>query len=202
MNITVEKVICFGIGAVIGAVVSHIGTKKYLESEIMAGLDEFVEEFPEKLREEFDKPLKRDARSLAEYRKRTRAYRDYSNPDNLDVPGEEDSLSMKEIADTPYIIDSDAFHCDMLHYDKLTITYYEGDNVVVDDQEEIITDPDSVIGSEALVNFGNQSMDPEVVYIRNEQLSVDYEITRLLTSYQPIIEPPKTKRRKRPHADE
>jgi hypothetical protein len=87
----------------------------------------------------------------------------------------------------PYIISNGAYYEDMDHYDKLNLTYYEDDDVLTDDGEEVIIDPTSLVGDKALTSFGQESEDPEVVYVRNDKLGADYEIIRLSKSYAETV---------------
>lgn len=99
-----------------------------------------------------------------------------------------------------YIISAEEFNTEMLHYDKLTITYYDEDDTLADEQEEIITDIDDVVGDDALTKFGYMSGDADIVFVRNEGLAVDYEVIRVFKSYSEtvlgIIEEPRHTRRR------
>lgn len=68
-------------------------------------------------------------------------------------------------------------------YDKITLTYYEIDDVLVDDTDgrQEIVDVEDTIGSEALTRFGEY--ESNVVYVRNEKLGADYEVIREHLSY-------------------
>ncbi|MCX7817554.1 MAG: hypothetical protein N2317_08635 [Syntrophales bacterium] len=87
----------------------------------------------------------------------------------------------------PYIITTEQFSEEMSHFDKLTIYYYEDDDTLVDENEQIICDVISIVGDEALDQFGNGSEDPEVVYVRNEKMQIDYEVIRLSKSYAQTV---------------
>jgi hypothetical protein len=98
----------------------------------------------------------------------------------------------------PYIITLEQLE-EKEHYDKLSISYYEDDDTLVDENEEVIADPVSIVGNDALNNFGEGSDDPEIVYVRNEKLETDYEVIRLSKSYAITvlgIEPEEGERRK------
>jgi hypothetical protein len=61
---------------------------------------------------------------------------------------------------------------------QVTITYFEGDDVLVDESDEVISKKDEVVGMENLNKFGHGSFDPNVVYVRNPKLDIEYEILR------------------------
>lgn len=83
----------------------------------------------------------------------------------------------------PYVISFEDFESTKQHYDKNTLYYYEQDDTVTDDAEEILVDTDSLIGDMALTLFGELSDDPDAVYIRNDKKSSDFEVLRLNKSY-------------------
>lgn len=86
----------------------------------------------------------------------------------------------------PYIISLDEFNEDM-EYDKISLGYYQIDDILVDEGEEVITDVSYVVGDEALTSFGVMSDDRDIVYIRNERLAIDYEIVRMNKSYRETV---------------
>ena len=69
------------------------------------------------------------------------------------------------------------------HFDKITITYYENDDVLADEQDEVIPDIEAVVGYDSLGRFGDMSDDDCVVYVRNRRLGADYEIVLAQESY-------------------
>lgn len=90
----------------------------------------------------------------------------------------------KRSPDRPYVIHVDELHeFDM--YDTTTITYYEADDVLCNERDEII-DPeqrDALVGEANLSRFGDGSKDPSIVYIRNDKLELQYEVVRSPNSY-------------------
>lgn len=111
----------------------------------------------------------------------------------------------RESSDEPYVISVDEYNEENETHDKLTITYYNIDDTLVDERDEIIADVDSIIGNEALSRFGDGSNDPDIVYVCNERLAIDYEVIRVDKSYQETvlgIVPPKKPRRRRSNAEE
>ena len=76
----------------------------------------------------------------------------------------------------PYIIHQEEFNADDSYDHQPTLTYFEGDDVLVDEADEVITKKDEVVGLENLTKFGHGSGDPNVLYIRNDRLQQDMEI--------------------------
>lgn len=80
----------------------------------------------------------------------------------------------------PYVISADAFLAGELDYSQPSYTYYEGDKKLVDENDQLVLEGDiaSTVGAENLEKFGEESDDPNSVYVRNDMLRVDYEIVR------------------------
>lgn len=85
-----------------------------------------------------------------------------------DIDEDEDD---KEI----HVISEDDFYQSHSEYDKNSLTFYEGDVTLTDDQDQPIVDVDMVVG-EGNLKFGVLSRDKNTVYIRNPRLGSDYEV--------------------------
>lgn len=66
-------------------------------------------------------------------------------------------------------------------YPTITLTYYEGDGVLTDDHDKIITNADELVGPDFAQHFGEYEEDS--VYVRNSKLKVHYEILRDYGAY-------------------
>lgn len=74
-------------------------------------------------------------------------------------------------------------------YSVVCLTYYEEDRILADDGDEIIDDPDEIVGDEALGSFGEY--DDNVVLVRNDILKTYFEITLDPRSFDEIPRPRK-----------
>lgn len=83
----------------------------------------------------------------------------------------------------PYVIAIEEYMEGKDDFEQSVFTYYEGDNTVTDEQDSIMPDFEEVLGAKNLSLFGHESQDENVVYIRNEKLSMDFEILRVADSY-------------------
>jgi hypothetical protein len=63
-------------------------------------------------------------------------------------------------------------------YRKIAITWYAKDKVLADDGNVPILDIARTVGPDFASRFGDSSDDPEIVYIRNNEREVDFEVTR------------------------
>lgn len=87
----------------------------------------------------------------------------------------------------PYIISVDEYMLENDHFDKETLAYYEEDDTLCDTSDRPIDDPESVVGNDPLLRFGTGSGDKNIVYVRNESTSVDYEIIRDERAYTEVV---------------
>lgn len=79
--------------------------------------------------------------------------------------------------DEPYVISHQEFMENENGYQENTLTYYNGDDILTDDQDTPIPDIEAIVGSESLTRFGHGSNDRNVVYVCNEKTESIYEIT-------------------------
>ena len=89
----------------------------------------------------------------------------------------------------PYIIDAAAFHNTQQWYEKITLTYFEGNDVLTDDREDPIDNPEELVGTDYKKFFGIDEDEPDIVMIRNDCNGCDYEICRVPASYVGYVEP-------------
>lgn len=90
--------------------------------------------------------------------------------------------------DTPYVITIDEFMEDYPEdYDKISVTYFDGDGNLSDSRERIIPEVEEIIGSDALTKFGLFSKDKNIVYVRNEKIRTDFEVALDQRSYVEVI---------------
>jgi hypothetical protein len=84
----------------------------------------------------------------------------------------------------PYVIHRDERE-ENEAYDIVTFTYYDADDVVCNERDEVIPEEDRerIIGEANLEKFGHGSGDASIVYVRNDQLEMDVEVVRSPNSY-------------------
>ena len=87
----------------------------------------------------------------------------------------------------PYVISLEDYASTALGHTKQSITYYKVDDSLVDPNDDLIDNRDEVTGLKALGSFGKMSGEADTVYVRNLQLSTDFEIVRLDKSYTETI---------------
>ena len=73
----------------------------------------------------------------------------------------------------PYVLHEDEYFANERDYEHLTLTFYEGDDILTDDKDAPIYNYEAVIGP---LMFGHGTDDPNVFYVRNTVLESEYEI--------------------------
>lgn len=198
MNSTIKQVLTFVSGAVIGAGLTYI----ILNKQFNARVDEEVESVKEYARRKIEESQVKEINMSSTTEKTTDEILEhmptpsYKHHDILDQDDEfDDEIDEDKWAEynnpndrmkMPFIISPEDYSNTMLHFDKETLYFYEGDGVFADDQDEIIDDPSSLLG-DAAQYFGYIPEDPDLVYVRNYRFATDYELCRAEGSYQETI---------------
>jgi hypothetical protein len=76
---------------------------------------------------------------------------------------------------TIFVIHADEYNAQEEDYAQITLTYYEGDDLMADDNNDMVTNHERTVGE---LRFGHGSNDPNLCYIRNVEREADYEVLR------------------------
>lgn len=87
----------------------------------------------------------------------------------------------------PYPVSSDEFFMDHEDYPKITLNYYELDDILCDDRDEVINNRGELIGT-CLKFMGYDKTEPNAVYVINHKIGVAYEVCRDPDAYQTIVQ--------------
>jgi hypothetical protein len=187
MNKILIALLAFSAGAGLGIFL----TKRHFDNLI----DEVLEEELNNLREMYSK----DEEALKEFmssednavrpveREEGYDYTKYATDDD-EIPENVNTISeAEEVEDmlsgdkAPYFITANEFLSEEQEYEKIGLYYYDRDETLTDDLDEVIEDYET-IGDDSLSVFND---DPNIsaVYIRNEAMEADYEIVRVIGSY-------------------
>lgn len=89
--------------------------------------------------------------------------------------------------EAPYVIHQNEYEHSNQEYSKVEYNYYRIDETLTDSEDDhVVTDAEAVVGS-ANLKFGHGSDDVNVVYVRNDHLELDMQITRLNQSFEEAI---------------
>lgn len=88
------------------------------------------------------------------------------------------ALGYERISGEPYVISQDSMFNDEPDWEKPTLSYYKGDDVLIDERGQVLDDTHRMryVGDRHLQMFGVLSEDENIVYVRSPQISSDFEI--------------------------
>lgn len=84
----------------------------------------------------------------------------------------------------PYVIKPELFG-ELPDYNAVSLTYY-ADGVLADDEGNVVTDADDVVGKDFADHIGDY--EPDAVHIRNDWNQCDYEILSVFDRYEDIYQ--------------
>lgn len=196
--------IWFTIGATVGAIVAERVTTYNYEKRMASEIDSVkraysrnfvtVEEVEaEETREE--KPEKNSTSLVRKSEVSTRPPKDSLN--KVEEEKEEESVETKDVGslsdfakeaketerDDIYIMSEEEYTTTMQDqgYENMILEYNPEDGTLVDEYDELILDIVGTVG-DALNHIGYNSGDPNIVYVRNHQHQMDYEVIRISKS--------------------
>jgi len=86
----------------------------------------------------------------------------------------------------PYVIHEDEYSESNSGYSQTAYTYYAGDDVLCNEENVPLPHADVIVGQDNL-KFGHGSGDINTVFVRNERLEMEMEISRSPASYEEEI---------------
>lgn len=203
VNLTRVKVSYAALGAAAGLTAGVIAgyaiTRMIMAQHMTDQVNAAVEEEFANLRAHFDakeqarlgeenKPPLTELENIVEergYAPTTEVHDEVQNAFEQDEPQPEPEDPWNQIVEQqnrgpihPYIIHQDEHMANEDDYTQVTLTYFSGDDVLADERDTVIAEPDVIVGLDNLQKFGHGSNDPNTVYIRNPRLEVDYEVIR------------------------
>lgn len=182
MNKTLNNIIMFTAGAVIGFGVAWFVTKTKYEKIAQEEIDSVKETYADMFKktktseeavEDPEEPENRFEKLEEDAVKRT-AYSDIIASEGYDTKENMEEKEEKNDMDEPYVIAPEEFGEN--NYKRKFLTYYT-DGVLEDDYDGVIKDSniDKLIGRANLNHIGDYEAD--IVHVRNDRLRTDYEIT-------------------------
>lgn len=117
----------------------------------------------------------------ADFREYARLADNYSSEKGGAESMARNDVHVTDHAREPYVIAPYDFG-ELDGYRQFELTYYEGDDVLEDEDYNIIADREELIGSKALMTYGEYEED--AVFVRNERLKADFQILKDYRSYK------------------
>lgn len=167
----IVKVLIFAVGAVMGGT----ATLKYAKDKYEKIANEEIAQMREYWKKKEEETIKTRGIVKSEV-----------NDDEKEVPNasheecekEEEKEDKEEMHKPEVVAPEETWEKD---YPTISLTYYEGDQTLTDDQDRIIKNVDELVGEDFASHFGEYEDDS--VFIRNDNLCVYYEILRDYGSY-------------------
>lgn len=156
-----NKILIFSLGVAVGAVTSwFIAREKYRK----IADDEIAS-----VKEVFQRKKKEEA-ELAEENKTYCGLVDTYDTESADGDLAED----KDNSMLPYIIDPGDYGQNTDN--EITVLMWYGNDILTDTYGVNVDDIDNTVGREFIDHFGENPEEPDVVYVRNDRLEMDYQI--------------------------
>lgn len=160
------KVLIFAVGAVAGGA----ATLKYSKDKYEKIANEEIAQMREYWKKKEEETIKTRGvmKSEEEEELPTTPYKGY----------DEEEEDVEEMYKPEVVAPEETWEKD---YPTISLTYYEGDQTLMDDQDKIITNVAELVGEDFASHFGEYEDDS--VFIRNDKIGVYYEILRDYGSY-------------------
>lgn len=191
-----NMVISFAAGAVVGAGAAYFCLKEKFkmqaEDEIRQMRDYYKKKMDELENDDEEEESENEHSSYSSFdslikdEEAKKAYVNYNtvNPEASMTKEEFDEMRERAMMtqapedehDEPYILTVEEFEDGKAGYDSIGLSYYEGDDTLVDEAEDMV-EVDETVGSENMEWFKASGVD--AMYIRNDRVGCDYEVIRL-----------------------
>lgn len=199
-----KGLLIFAAGLAVGAVAGAVIVKNKVLADAKAEIDEVREYYREsrgvkeveEVKEKVEETIDRIQDLIEEHETEPKTEKEHTNYSQITKMYMSKDEYQTPMYDDPFVIDPSEFG-ENPEYDTETLTYF-ADGVLVDDVDDVIEEPDIVVGLENLKVF--EEFGATSVYVRNDIYKTDYEIIRDDWNYSDLKEPvePPVKEKK-PH---
>ena len=200
-----KGLLIFAAGLAVGAVAGAVLVKNKVLADAKAEVEEVrkyyresrgVVEEVEEVKEKVEETIDHIQDLIEEHETKPKTEKEHTNYGQITKMYMSKDEFQTPKYDDPFVIDPSEFG-ENPEYDTETLTYF-ADGVLVDDVDDVIEEPDIVVGLENLKIF--EEFGATTVYVRNDIYKTDYEIIRDDWNYSDLKEPvePPVKEKK-PH---
>lgn len=153
-----KNVLIFIAGVAVGSLVTVKLVKDHYEQKANEEIASVKEVFSRRKKE-----LEQAEKDNAEYLRRVNAY---NRESSIEQAEEED------VSDDIYVIPPEEFGI-LKHYEQVSWSYYE-DGTVLDENDDVVTDVEGLIGKDTLSRIGE--FEDDAIHVRNTRINTDFEI--------------------------
>lgn len=175
----------FAGGALTGGLTTWFAVKKYYEAKADIEIQEMEDYYKKKI-----EAAAEEKKTKEEYKEIAEMYDTVSN-EPVEEPKKASKVVKKKkstkATKEPYVISADEYADDDT-YDKVIVSYFEDDEVLMLQDETIFDNGIMILGAINLEQFGTSGDGDDTVYIRNETFGTDYEVVLESGSYRQFIE--------------
>lgn len=167
-----KSILAFIFGGALGSLITWKVMKDRHEAELEDIYTNCCGENDNNAPEQEEKPVITDEKpELMEYAAKLREH-GYTNYSDVE-PNENKSTDID--TSKPHVIPEDEYG--NAGYEEKYLTYY-ADRLLADEDDELVENIDNVVGFDALTYLdADDDNRPDVIYVRNDNLETDYEIT-------------------------
>ena len=196
-----KGLLIFAAGLAVGAVAGAVIVKNKVLADAKAEIEEVREYYREsrgvkeveEVKEKVEETIDHIQDLIEEHETKPKTEKEHTNYNQIAkmytskvaTPYEPYNEFQTPTYDDPFVIDPSEFG-ENPEYDTETLTYF-ADGVLVDDVDDVIEEPDIVVGLENLKVF--EEFGATSVYVRNDIYKTDYEIIRDDWNYSDLKEP-------------
>lgn len=188
--------LAFGVGLAVGVGGTYFYLKQKYEEKLSEQIQEVrkhyqekqekpktIEEAGEKFTNRFEEAEERGKDRIA-YESIAKRYQGSDEQRPVD-PAEKESPPEDDDEEEIFTVSEEEIET-YDNFEDISLTYYAEDDILCDDQEQVIEDPEAIIG-DALTKFGVKSGYPDTVYVINKRVWAIFEVLMVEGSYQEIV---------------
>lgn len=189
----VKVIAAFAAGVAAGCVGTYLYMKKYvIEGEFIEVTKNEPEEVEEKINPEEEMEIQKDANSISDLMGYS-SIKTYPDVEGAVTPEErEDEVVKLNAVDTDvrkgsYSITLEEYETTHPEYEKVICQLYMEDETLVMEEGDELLDPSNTIGDDIFNKFIETDDDIRYIYVRNDELGIDWEVCRNEQSYKRLM---------------
>lgn len=187
-----NSIIC-GISFLAGAVVGAYVTYKYIKDKY----EEIAQEEINSIKEAYKRKIGEND-NISDEKTTEKSTEKVNKVDYVDIIKKNGYADYSDISkeseckdtDLPYVISPNDYG-ELDEYETISLTYYS-DNVLTDEDDTIIPNPEELVGRGFETHFGEYEDD--AVYVRNNDRKIDFEILKDFRMYTEVV-------KEKPHSE-
>lgn len=158
----VKNLVIFIAGGIVGAAIAYLYTKEKMEERTQKEIESVKKKFDVESKKTQEKEVQKEYEKIAAV---------YSGKDS-NFTEQFSYISPEEFYDNPK------------DYEQVSLMYFEGDQILADNEYNIIDNVEEIIGN-GLEHF--DEFENDLAYVQNNELKIQYEIQREIREWKDMI---------------